>query len=77
MIASSSGHLDLVQLLIDRGASVNHSNVNGQIPLHYAASKGRLDVMDLLLKNGSQINTRDKYVSLSIVKKTNKKKLLY
>lgn len=63
MIAVSAGHLSLIQLLIDRGASVNHSNVNGQTCLHYAASKGRLDVMDLLIKNGSQINTKDKYVS--------------
>lgn len=62
MIAVSAGHIDIAQLLIDRGASVNHSNNNGQISLHYAASKGRMEMMQMLLKNGSKINTKDKYV---------------
>jgi ankyrin repeat protein len=63
MIAVSAGRGDIVQTLLDRGASVNHSNDNGQISLHYAASKGRLEMMQLLLRNGSKINTKDKYVS--------------
>ena len=44
MIASSAGGTDIVNILINKGASVTVVNSTGQCPLHYAASKDRFEV---------------------------------
>ena len=53
MLASLNGHLDLVKLLIGRGADVNKP---GWAPLHYAATRGHLAIMALLLENHAYID---------------------
>ena len=53
MLASLNGHLDLVKLLISRGADVNKP---GWAPLHYAATRGHLAIMALLLENHAYID---------------------
>lgn len=60
MIASSAGHVEMVEALISRGAEVNATNHNGQSCLHYAASRDRLDVARVLLDKGAEVNARDK-----------------
>lgn len=41
MIASSAGKVDVVNVLVDCGASLDSRNSTGQCALHYAASKKR------------------------------------
>jgi len=62
MIASSAGSLEVVQELLQRGASPSTPNDKGQIPLHYAASKGHNGIGKILLEygGGGDVNARDK-----------------
>lgn len=53
MIASLRGNLDLVKLLVYRGADVNKT---GWTPLHYAASGGHTQVMRFLLDKNAYID---------------------
>jgi ankyrin repeat protein len=49
-LAARAGHLAMVQLLLDSGATPRSFNDNGRIPLWYAASEGHTSVLTLLLK---------------------------
>lgn len=54
MLASREGHAACVQLLLERGASVNHlSGENGATALTLAAMGGSADVIGLLLMAGA------------------------
>lgn len=44
ILASSSGRLEVVKLLIQHKANVNHKTTQGHSALQYAASKGHTDV---------------------------------
>jgi 26S proteasome non-ATPase regulatory subunit 10 len=58
--AASAGHVDILQLLLNHGASVNAVNNDGRTPLHYAASWGHVDILQLLLSHGASVNAVDK-----------------
>lgn len=53
MLAALKENLELVQMLIQRGADVNKT---GWAPLHYAASKGNLEIVALLVENSAYID---------------------
>ncbi|HTR06097.1 MAG TPA: ankyrin repeat domain-containing protein [Paraburkholderia sp.] len=53
MLASLNGDLDLVKLLITKGAEVNKK---GWTPLHYAAANGNDDVAKLLIGYSADVN---------------------
>ena len=52
--AAHQGHKDVVQLLFDRGAELNHADIKGLTPLHCAASNGKIDTARLLMDLGAQ-----------------------
>nr|CAG4636933.1 EOG090X04G6 [Ceriodaphnia reticulata] len=54
--AAKEGHLNLVTLLIQRGARVNATNMGDDTPLHLATAHGHRDIVSLLLKNKADIN---------------------
>lgn len=54
--AAKEGHLNLVTLLIQRGARVNATNMGDDTPLHLATAHGHRDIVNLLLKNKADIN---------------------
>lgn len=54
--ASIDGNSDAVQLLLDRGASVNGKMKRGQSALIAAAYEGHTDVVRLLLSKGADVN---------------------
>ena len=57
MIASSCGHTETVQVLLQAGANVNSTDNDGYSPLVYAITGHKsLQVMEQLLKAGAQPN---------------------
>ena len=55
--ASTGGHLDIVTMLVERGALVNKPTLTQSTPLRGASFHGHLTVMKYLLDNGAEINT--------------------
>lgn len=57
--AAAKGHLGVVKLLLERGASVNIPGRGGLTPLHEAAGCGQLEVCRVLLGAGAAVAARD------------------
>lgn len=55
---TSSGNLEKVQELIERGANINHLDNAGWSPIHEAALKGQFKVLQYLIEKGGMINVR-------------------
>ena len=60
LIAASSGHKAMVELLLAKGADVNSRDGSGQTALHLAAKNGFQSVAEVLLANKADVNARDK-----------------
>jgi ankyrin repeat protein len=56
--AAEHERLEIVELLIDRGAAINAIDVDGQSALHLAAAKGHGDVVEKLVKSGAALELR-------------------
>ncbi|KAL4227621.1 Protein fem-1 B [Mactra antiquata] len=59
--AAGAGHYNIVKLLLDHGADVNHATVTNSTPLRAACFDGRLDVVKLLLDNGANVSIANKF----------------
>ena len=57
-VAASSGHYDMVQVLIGQGADLTTPDKEGWTALHCAASAGYLDVVKLLVESGASPDVR-------------------
>lgn len=55
------GRKDVVEHLLNVGASIDARDDGGLIPLHNACSFGHADVTKLLLKVGCDVNARDNW----------------
>ncbi|KAK6746821.1 hypothetical protein RB195_000214 [Necator americanus] len=69
-LACSNGHAQMVNVLVCRGANIEHRDKKGFTPLILAATGGHRDVVELLLNNGAQIEaqserTKDTALSLA------------
>ena len=58
-VAAYHGHVEMVELLIARGADVNHQTYYKVAPLHKAACAGHRDVVKLLIEAGAEIDIQD------------------
>jgi len=56
MVAARRGTLDLVKMLLARGANVNASSPYAGTALHAAAYRGRLDICQALIAAGADVN---------------------
>lgn len=57
--ASKHGHLDIVQLLIERGADVNARDNRGTNALYWASSKGHTAIVEELITHQSDVEVFD------------------
>jgi len=53
IVAARYGHKDIVQILLENGANIDHQDNYGQTALMYAANFGLKDVVQLLLDRGA------------------------
>lgn len=53
------GHINIVNILLNRGANVHKFNNTFRGPLHDAALNGAVDMIAVLLENGASVDTRD------------------
>jgi hypothetical protein len=60
-IASGEGDVAAVRHLLDRGASVNSADGDGQTALHIAVRVGAVDVACLLLERKALVNARNNW----------------
>ncbi|MCP9266187.1 Ankyrin repeat domain-containing protein 17 [Dirofilaria immitis] len=69
-LAATGGHDSLVELLITRGADIEHKDKKGFTPIILAATGGHVNVVELLLNHGANIEaqsdrTKDTALSLA------------
>ncbi|KAJ7476778.1 ankyrin repeat domain-containing protein [Mycena latifolia] len=57
--ASSNGHIHLVQLLIDAGATINSRDVHCGNALNVASLNGHKSVVQLLIEKGADVNAQE------------------
>ena len=57
-LACSGGRLEVVEVLLQRGANKEHRNVSDYTPLSLAASGGYVQIIKLLLQYAAEINSR-------------------
>lgn len=65
--AAHRGYLNIVKLLVLKGANVNEreGNYSQSTALHWAATGGHLDVVKYLVGRGAKLNLRDKWHNLT------------
>lgn len=58
--------IQVVELLLSKGANKEHRNVSDYTPLSLAASGGYVNIIKLLLHHGAEINSRYLFLILPI-----------
>jgi ankyrin repeat protein len=58
-VAAERGVLDVVKLLVDRGADVNLQTEKVAGPLHLAAERGFVNVVQFLIQHGADVNAKE------------------
>ena len=66
MYASRFGNLEIVQILLQNGANIDHKGMYGKTPLMQACRYEYLDIVKLLLQNGANIHEKDDHNETSI-----------
>jgi len=54
--ACQEGHLPVVTFLINKGANLEASEIDGSRPLHISASQGHLEVVKAMIAKGAGMN---------------------
>eukprot|EP00882_Tetradesmus_deserticola_P005938 GHRQ01006253.1.p1 GENE.GHRQ01006253.1~~GHRQ01006253.1.p1 ORF type:complete len:377 (+),score=136.97 GHRQ01006253.1:295-1425(+) len=59
-LAAITNRLEIVKLLIDKGANPTKQDDEGDVPLHWAATKGHTEMMEMLMDRGSAVDAGNK-----------------
>lgn len=54
--AAMRGRVPVIEVLIDKGASIDVANKDGKTPLHAAAQKGHVAAIEVLVAEGAAVN---------------------
>jgi ankyrin repeat protein len=65
-LACDIGNIEIVQLLLEKGANVDVLDDNFMTPLHYAANRNHFKIIKKLIKYKAKINLLDEYNRLPI-----------
>lgn len=57
--ACAAENRDLIEFILDNGASINIADKQGRTPLMVVAKLGNMSIVDLLLERGSQLDACD------------------
>ncbi|XP_039954038.1 protein fem-1 homolog B isoform X1 [Bactrocera tryoni] len=66
-VAAGMGHMQVVKMLVQRGADVNHNTKAQSSPLRAACYEGRLDIVKYLIEHGADVNLANTYNNTSIM----------
>ncbi|XP_071492508.1 uncharacterized protein [Diadema antillarum] len=58
-IAATLGNLDMVRVLVEKGAKVDSTNSNLRTPLHSACAQNHSEVVEYLVQKGASLEQRD------------------
>ena len=58
-LASRSGHVEVAQMLIERGADVSAQDKGGETPLHLASHSGHVEVAQMLIELGADVSAQN------------------
>jgi len=54
-------HIDVITMILEKGAEVNAINISGKTPIFYCSFNYSVELLNLLVKYGADINIVDKY----------------
>jgi ankyrin repeat protein len=60
ILAAITGHVKIVEALIERGIDINTVDKDGLTPLHEAAGSGHVEVVNTLIKKGANVKAVSK-----------------
>eukprot|EP00058_Branchiostoma_floridae_P015934 XP_002601422.1 hypothetical protein BRAFLDRAFT_81285 [Branchiostoma floridae] len=66
-IACDKGHVDIVRLLLRKGASLVKRTAAAFAPLHAAAYEGRTEIVELLVKHGATLDIQDCFQNTPLI----------
>ncbi|XP_072435510.1 protein TANC1-like isoform X1 [Chiloscyllium punctatum] len=66
-VQSHLGHQEMVNLLLEFGATVDHVTESGMTPFCHAAAAGHLNIVNLLCKKGAKVDYTDKNGQCALV----------
>lgn len=61
LCARGKPRIDVITMLLKKGAKVNELNISGKTPIFYCTFNYSVELLNLLVKYGADINIRDKY----------------
>ncbi|VDM45600.1 unnamed protein product [Toxocara canis] len=64
-----SGNTSAAEILLERGAQINHIDKDKHSPVHWAVVCGQFDTLALLLRKGANVNASDNQVVVSVWQK--------
>jgi ankyrin repeat protein len=73
--AASNDKLEIVELLLQKGADIEAKDKYGYTVLHKAARYSKLEIVNLLLEKGANIEAKDKYGETALHKAASNNKL--
>lgn len=61
-LAAEHGYIDMVELLLEKGADINAKEGFKRTPLHFAASSGHDEIVRLFIAKGAYLNEKDSFI---------------
>jgi ankyrin repeat protein len=65
--AAANDHIEIVELLLEKGANVNQARQDGKTALMLAILFGKIQIIELLLEKGANVNQADQYGDTALI----------